>query len=350
MLFTSRRNIAYPDPLRSDRPDVPAHLATLAAALDVDVIYGQGALGARPNSTPTSPGIPGRFYVSTDTIPFRVDYDFGIGWLTIFPTATAPLANSIVTAMIADNAITAAKLALLAVGTAQLADGAVSGVKVAADLKPSAGAAGATETLRALGFGAGLAIGTNQISSINRVGLRGARPGPETVPAGVRYFATDQIVEWISDGAANWIRTGTPAGATLSWYGATAPPGFYAYDGSILPAGDIYSDLLAHLGSSQTWDTRARAEVGLGTNTAVNAIGKSEGITNVLNRRGLFHAHTPHIHGNAIAATGSFAPGATAGMVPGGNYNTLAADGGSGVATDPLDGGAFITTLKIAKL
>jgi len=65
------------------------------------------------------------------------------------------------TAEIAGLAVDSSKIAASAVGATQLADGAVTGAKVNSALKPSGGAADATEALRALGTGAGTAAAGN---------------------------------------------------------------------------------------------------------------------------------------------------------------------------------------------
>jgi hypothetical protein len=132
-----------------------------------------------------------------------------------------------------------------------------------------------------LAFGAG-----------NGVGNLGAIPDPAATVAGSRYFASDQVVDYVCDGT-RWIRVGTPAGATVSWYKPdnTAPPGWVKYDSSVLPASTgIYADLYAHLGTTTTPDTRGRGEVGIGAHSDVDTIGKNEGEV-VANRRPK-HKHT----------------------------------------------------------
>jgi hypothetical protein len=84
MLTSTRRGISYPNPARTDAADVPAHILNLVNALEVDVVYGQGAIGARPVSTPGTPGMAGRIYY-VDSGPTLGDlwYDFGTGWRLI---------------------------------------------------------------------------------------------------------------------------------------------------------------------------------------------------------------------------------------------------------------------------
>lgn len=80
MLFSTRRNIPYPNPDRSDAPDIPAHIKNLVDALELDVFFTSGNLSARPISTPGNPGIPGRIYVGLDQTPHTYDFDYGTGW------------------------------------------------------------------------------------------------------------------------------------------------------------------------------------------------------------------------------------------------------------------------------
>lgn len=60
-----------------------------------------------------------------------------------------------------DGAITTAKLANLAVTAAKMANGTITATQIAAALKPSGGAADATEALRAIGVAAGTAAAGN---------------------------------------------------------------------------------------------------------------------------------------------------------------------------------------------
>src|SRR6516162_4214450 len=79
MLTTTRRGISYPDPARSDRPDIPAHMGYLAAAIDTSVIYNQGTDSSRLAATHTTSG--GRYWWTTDTS--QLWYDDGTNWHNI---------------------------------------------------------------------------------------------------------------------------------------------------------------------------------------------------------------------------------------------------------------------------
>jgi hypothetical protein len=163
VLTSTRRGIVYPNTTRVDTADVPRDIAALVAALEIDVIYGQGPIASRPTSTSGSPGIQGRIYVSTDENPKTMYYDYGTGWQSIGAIAaggigTVQLADvGVTTAKLADLGVTSGKLADLAVITAKINDGAVTAVKISNTLKPSAGAGGGVEALRALGTAAGTA-------------------------------------------------------------------------------------------------------------------------------------------------------------------------------------------------
>jgi hypothetical protein len=115
----------------------------------------------------------------------------------------------------------------------------------------------------------------------SQAGLLSARPAATSVVSGYRFFATDQVVDFVSDGT-NWIRTGVPAGTTVDWFkpDAAVPNGWTLYDGSNLPASTgIYADLYAHLGNSLTKpDTRGRVSVALGTHGDVSGMGVNDGL------------------------------------------------------------------------
>lgn len=162
MLQSSRLHINYPDPnAELDTVDVPRDVFSLVSALETCTIYSQGVLASRPTSTIGSPGTQGRFYYATDN--GLLYYDFGNGWIAI--NVGAP--GSVGTAQLADGAVTSVKLASQVVDASKLADGAVGPTKLAANavlypaidasLKPSSGAAGTQESLRALGPVAGRA-------------------------------------------------------------------------------------------------------------------------------------------------------------------------------------------------
>lgn len=95
MLTSARRGIVYPNPNRADTADVPRDFLSLVTALEVDLIYGQGTLAARPTSTGGSPGIQGRMYQASDQSPKSFWWDNGTGWdqigssTTLFGTRSA---------------------------------------------------------------------------------------------------------------------------------------------------------------------------------------------------------------------------------------------------------------------
>jgi len=91
MLTSTRRAISYPNPDRSDRPDIPAHILNLINALEVDVIYVQGTNAARLAAT----HMAGVIWYATDTGFFW--WDTGSTWInmTITPPGTELTYNQI---------------------------------------------------------------------------------------------------------------------------------------------------------------------------------------------------------------------------------------------------------------
>lgn len=74
MLVSARRGISYPNPDRSDRPDIPAHMLNFLNALEVDMIYVQGTDAARVARA----HLAGTFFYATDTT--LCWYDDGAAW------------------------------------------------------------------------------------------------------------------------------------------------------------------------------------------------------------------------------------------------------------------------------
>lgn len=91
MLVSSRRGISYPNPDRSDRPDIPTHIENLLNALDVDVLYEQDTNAARLAAAHQASG--GLFWWATDTKTLW--YDDGTTWQQISETNGYGVAGSI---------------------------------------------------------------------------------------------------------------------------------------------------------------------------------------------------------------------------------------------------------------
>src|SRR5215831_1284426 len=90
MLTSARRQISYPNPDRSDRPDVPAHILNLVNALEADVLFNIGTDAARIAATHQVGG--GRFWYASDTNILW--FDDGTVWRAI---GNAPLASPVFT-------------------------------------------------------------------------------------------------------------------------------------------------------------------------------------------------------------------------------------------------------------
>lgn len=160
MPVSSRYGIDYP--LGTELPDIDGDILKVVNGIEsLAAQFGQGTLAARPVSTPGSPGKQGRFYVVNSGAELgQLFYDYGTGWLHLNPDQT-PGANSITSAMIQDNAVGASEIADGSVGAAEIADGIITAAKLVSALKPSEGAGGGTEALRALGTGVANAAAGN---------------------------------------------------------------------------------------------------------------------------------------------------------------------------------------------
>lgn len=175
-LHTVRRNIEYPNPDRSDRPDVAYFDGKLAAALDVDMLYAQGTNAARLAAAHQAGG--GLLYFCTDTLACW--YDDGANWRYVGPVRQDTDANR------------------LAATHAQ-------------------GRLWYTTDTNILWYddGANWHQITVNPAAINQYGTHAARPAANTVPAGTLYFESDTGGAFRSDGA-NWAGPINP-GAQLDY-------------------------------------------------------------------------------------------------------------------------------------
>jgi len=147
-------------PLGTEAVNIDQHLKNLADGVDANAaMFSQGVLASRPTSTPGTPGKTGRIYYATDN--GKVYYDFGTGWVILNADIPTLGPDSITSTEIAANAVGASELADNSVDAAAIIDGVVGAAEIANALKPSAGAGGSTEALRALGTGAANAAAGN---------------------------------------------------------------------------------------------------------------------------------------------------------------------------------------------
>lgn len=200
------------------------------------------------------------------------------------------------------------------------------------------------------------------------VGTLALRPAASAVVPGSTYFATDQVVDYVSDGAT-WYRKSIPAGTTAAWFAAAAPAGWVKYDSTNLPSSTgIYADLATHLGGVATPDTRGRAIYGQGTHGDVDTILDNDGLAVGLRRP--THNHTDnltlpnHTHehevGHANSEGSATGHGLAWGQIASGIYyhttsnpnSNPSIDGAVGPQTgnEPTDKVPNIVGLYIAKL
>lgn len=175
----------------------------------------------------------------------------------------------------------------------------------------------------------------------------------------VLYVKTSGVTsstQWV---AVDTTGASVPTGSISQFGGSTAPIGWLLCDGSAVSRttyAALFGVISTTYGSgdgSTTFnipDLRGRVAVGLGTNASVSSLGGNDGVV-AANRRGTKHRHTPHTH-TYVEYTGSGSIGGPASG--GGAYSlnaepTSSADGGSGDATDPLDGSAFLIVNHIIK-
>jgi microcystin-dependent protein len=156
---TPRFGIARPKADRSDTADVPRDVRAVADAVEAQAArFGHGTFASRPAF-----GNQGSFFMATDMSPQTLFYDNGTGWITVGTVASGSVGSTqladgaVITVKLADSSVTSVKIADGTIVAGDIADGTLTAAKFAAALKPSGGAGAATEALRALGTGAGLA-------------------------------------------------------------------------------------------------------------------------------------------------------------------------------------------------
>ncbi len=186
---TSRWALRYPN--LTDSADVPRDIQNLALDLDGVAMDSSGLFSTRPVSTSGAPGKNGRYFFATDTV--KLYRDTGTSWVEIGP-GTIPDASITEPKYVTDS-VSQRALALISVGTPQLIDLSVTTAKlgelsvtlgkIAASLKPSAGAGASTEALRAIGTTPGtVAGGDRDFSKTFQVGHTFSIPGDISTPVG----------------------------------------------------------------------------------------------------------------------------------------------------------------------
>jgi hypothetical protein len=145
--------------LADDPPDIPRDVRALANA--IDPLLSPLSIGLSADKGPA--GKVGHRYIATDEN--NTEYvDLGAGWvvkrvLGAGAVLNADLATDSVDArVIAAGAVTTAEILDGTILAGDLADGIITALKVAAGLKPSAGAGAAVEALRAIGNAAGQVV------------------------------------------------------------------------------------------------------------------------------------------------------------------------------------------------
>jgi microcystin-dependent protein len=183
---------------------------------------------------------------------------------------------------------------------------------------------------------------------------------------GVVYTKTTGVTfatGWVDAATASGANLVAPPGCVMAYSAGNAPAGWLLCDGSNVSR-TTYSVLFAAIGTnygagdgSTTFglpDLRGRVPVGYaasGGHVDVSTLGNHDSSSALAYRRPK-HQHTPHIHSPG-RGNHSLTPGSTPySMDPGGSTHdsfTTTADGGSGVATDPVDAPAYLVMNFIIK-
>jgi len=263
---SAKWGIVEPVAARTDAADVPLYVRNIVAALEAKgVQYGQGTLASRPAAA-----IQGKLYVATDQTPPAVFFDTGSAWIQIGAlapdsiTAAQIAPDSIGTSELAPNSVTTAEIVDGTIATGDLGDDSVTLPKVNAALKPSTGAGGGAEALRALGTGAGQAAAGSHHTQHEAGGA-------------------DQIV--ISQSMLDAVTAGLlPQPGDIKWvaYNVVAgsePAGWLLCDGRVNLSTTTYAALFAklnyaHGGSGAQFgipDMRGRSPIGIGQGTYLGA-------------------------------------------------------------------------------
>jgi microcystin-dependent protein len=240
-------------------------------------------------------------------------------------------------------------------------------ITVSGQAEPFPRPTGTPEVLHGDGTPEGLVFAPQGSVYMRRDGVVSNGGGLYIKTTGVTYSTG-----WIDMPTASGASAVLPAGAIVSYGGATAPTGWLLCDGSAVSR-TVYSLLFNAVGTlfgagdgSTTFnvpDLRGRTSIGYaasGGHVDVNTVGKNDGVA-LANRRPK-HRHTAHSHsithgGNTISQTTDFADntsgggrmarsGATSGAD---SLGTSSVDGGSGNSNDSIDAPAYLVVNYIIK-
>lgn len=331
---SARFGISEPSADRSDPADVPLYIRNVVAALEsIGTIYGQGTLAARPVSTVGSPGKQGRFYFATDN--GNLYYDAGTSWNVIGVTTIADgsitggpagAGVKIAAATITHDNIVAGTIRG---GGQEIAAASITAADISNALKPSAGAGGGTEALRALGTTVSTAAAGND-----------ARLSDARTP--VAHASTHQ---W---GGTDVLPWGTIHGrGTLAARPAASTAGGYLYTATDVDGGTLYRS------NSVSWDQIAP---GLSTiplrNASMTALfsGKNNGSLTAITMNSI--AWDDIGVGNWVAQAFAVMPASGHYIISGYAGTTgQSGSGGGNIDLQKLDaGGAFLDSIAVDQL
>ena len=156
-------------------------------------------------------------------------------------------------------------------------------------------------------------------------------PAANTLPSGSRFFAEDQVAEYLGNGTA-WTRMGDQPGEVTICLEATADPGHILLQGQAWPATTgIYADLYAKFGGANLPDLTGAVPVGYKASDAdfgalLALVGEKKHTLTTTEIPA--HTHTDEVLANSGVDSGSIAAIKTWANATGGTTRNIGSAGG----------------------
>lgn len=254
MLTSARRAISYPNPDRSDTPDIPAHILNLVNAIDLDTPFYTGTAAAKPAANTR---VQGSWYWETDTSTLY--FNNGASWIALAPLNSPALTGNptATTQAVGDNSTRVATTAFVrsiippGVLLAYVAAAAPAGWLLCD------GSAQSRSTFAALFAVIGTAYGAGDGSTtFNLPDLRGRVPIGSGTAAGANgatahalgsmggeethLLSTPEMPAHTHTGTTTSVSAGTPSG-TVNGASAGTPTGTVVSASAGTPSGSVHS-------------------------------------------------------------------------------------------------------------